>query len=175
MAKTPVFLYMATFSSRDDAQAAYRHVKELHSAGVIGTYDAAVVSKDDQGRIRIQKDEVPTQRGAWTGLVVGALVGLLFPPIILADAAFALFGAGAGALVAHIRSGMSRADAKTLAALIDNSEAAVVVVGRSLLGDVIDAEHVRAKRQWEGRLPVDPRELDDAIASAAEAMRSAGG
>ena len=170
MAKPPVFLYLATFESKDDADAAYRHIKELHSAGVVGTYDAAVVSKDANGKVKLGKDEKPTQYGAWTGLAVGALVGLVFPPLLLADVAMALFGAGAGALVAHYRSGMSRADAKMLADLIENSEAALLVLGRSSLKEAIDTDQIRAKKQWEGELPVDQAEFDAAIEEATRAI-----
>ncbi len=170
MAKEPVFLYLATFESRDDANAAYDHIKELHSTGIVGTYDAAVVSKDANGKVKVSKDEKPTQYGAWTGLAVGAVVGLVFPPILLADLALAAFGAGAGALVAHFRSGLSRADAKMLADLIENSEAALLVFGRSSLKEAIDTEQIKAKRQWEGELPVDPDAFDAAVAEATRSI-----
>ena len=52
----------------------------------IGTYDAAVVTKDDKGKIHENKDEMATRHGAWGGAAVGALIGCLFPPAILASA-----------------------------------------------------------------------------------------
>ena len=39
-----VVIYIATYASLDDAKTDYEAVKQLHSAGVIGTYDAAAVS-----------------------------------------------------------------------------------------------------------------------------------
>src|SRR5450756_286809 len=44
MADEPVFIFPATYHTEADAQLDYAAVKELHSAGVIGTYDAAVVT-----------------------------------------------------------------------------------------------------------------------------------
>jgi uncharacterized membrane protein len=170
MAKDPVFLYLATFTSRADADAAFKHVRELHSAGAVGTYDAAVVAKDDEGKIHVRKDEKPTQYGAWTGLAVGAVVGLVFPPLLLTDLAFAAFGAGAGALVAHFRNGMSRSDAKAIGELIDDSEAALIVVGKSSLTEAIDTNQIRAKKQWEKQVPIEQAEFDAALAEAAQAV-----
>lgn len=40
-----VFLYVGTYESENDAEVDLMTVKDLHSDGVIGTYDAAVVSK----------------------------------------------------------------------------------------------------------------------------------
>lgn len=171
MAKQPVFLYLATFESIDDAKAAYARIKELHGAGVIGTYDGAVVSKDAEGNVHVHKDEKPTQYAAWTGLAVGAVVGLLFPPLFLGDLAFALFGAGAGALVGHFRSGMSRGDARELGGLIDESQAAVIIVGKSALAEAIDADQMKALRQWEKQVPMEQdefeRSLDEAVRTIA--------
>jgi len=171
MAKEPVFLYLATFESLDDAKNAYARVKELHGAGAIGTYDGAVVSKDAEGKVHVHKDEKPTQYGAWTGLAVGAVVGLIFPPLFLGDIGFALFGAGAGALVGHFRSGMSRADAKELGGLIDESQAAVIVIGKSSLAEAVDQDQIKAIKQWEKQVPMDQDEfaksLDEAVRSVA--------
>ena len=54
-------------------------MKELHSLGVIGTHDAAVITKDADGKVKVSKHEKPTDHGAWTGVAVGAVVGILFP------------------------------------------------------------------------------------------------
>ena len=64
-----------------------RRCKELYSDGVIDTYDAAVVKKDIDGNVHVSKHEKPTQKGAWTGIAVGAVVGVLFPPAIIPMAA----------------------------------------------------------------------------------------
>ncbi|HEX5495440.1 MAG TPA: hypothetical protein VFX70_12790, partial [Mycobacteriales bacterium] len=83
MAKThDVFLYLGTYDNQPDAESDLRQVKDLHSQGVIGTYDAAVVSKDD-GKVHMHKIEKPTRRGGWTGLAAGAVVGILFPPALV--------------------------------------------------------------------------------------------
>jgi hypothetical protein len=51
MADEPVFIFLATYNAEADAQLDHATVKELHSAGVIGTYDTAAVTKDADGVI----------------------------------------------------------------------------------------------------------------------------
>jgi uncharacterized membrane protein len=80
MSEDSVFVFVGTYSDVGGAEDDYEVVKELHSSGVVGTYDAAVVGKDDEGKVHVHKHEKPTQHGAWSGLAVGALLGILFPP-----------------------------------------------------------------------------------------------
>ena len=62
-----VFIFIGTYASEVDARADYEIVKELHAAGAVGTYDAAVVSKDSLGKVHVNKDETTTRHGAWGG------------------------------------------------------------------------------------------------------------
>ena len=112
----PVFVYGAVYADRDDADADYDTLLDLHSADLVGTYDVALVYKDDEGKVHVTKHEKPTQHGAWTGAAVGALVGIIFPPAILGSA---LVGAAAGGGIGHVMGGMSRGDAKELGDYLD--------------------------------------------------------
>ena len=93
MSDRPVFLYAAIYDEIADAEADYEAVFDLHDAGAIGTFDSAVIRKEEDGKVRVTKTEKPTQHGAWTGAGVGALVGIIFPPAIIGSA---IVGAGAG-------------------------------------------------------------------------------
>ena len=73
MSDRPVFLYAAVYDEIADAEADYEAVFELHAAGAIGTFDSAVIRKDEDGKVHVTKTEKPTQHGAWTGAGVGAL------------------------------------------------------------------------------------------------------
>jgi len=165
MAKShDVFLYLGTYDSRPDAEMDLREVKDLHGQGVIGTYDAAVVSKDD-GRIRMHKIEKPTRRGGWTGLAVGAAVGVLFPPALIGTA---LAGAAGGGLLGHFTRGMSRKDIKDLGETLDEGQAALIVVGRDKLSEKQDKIARRARKQVERELDISGDELDMELAAASE-------
>ena len=78
-----VFIYIGTYPDETSARADYEIVKDLHAAGAVGTYDASVVTKDDDGKVHVNKDETSTRHGAWGGAAAGALVGILFPPSII--------------------------------------------------------------------------------------------
>lgn len=159
MADEPVFVYIAAYDSEEDAQADYWVLVDLHSSGVVGTYDAAVVTKDGEGKVHVHKHEKPTQHGAWTGLGVGALLGILFPPTILASA---VVGGITGGLIGHLWRGMSRSDVKELGETLDAGQAALVVVGRSKLEEVLDRELQRATRRIEKELEADAKALEEA-------------
>ena len=68
MAKTnAVFIYIGTYPSEPAARADYDVVKDLHLVGAVGTYDAAVITKDAAGKVHVNKDEMATRHGAWGG------------------------------------------------------------------------------------------------------------
>lgn len=161
-----VFVYIATYGSVDDAWSDYNAVKELHSRGVIGTYDAAVVQKGPDGKVHVHQREKPTQKGAWTGAAVGAVVGILFPPSIIASVAV---GAAAGGLIGHLWGGMSRGDMKDLGETLDAGTAALVVVGRSKLSEKIAQATARAQKTIEKELNIDAQDFDKELAASATA------
>ena len=130
-----VFLLVGEYASTDDAKADYEIVKDLHAAGVIGGFDAAVITKDEDGKVKVNKDETSTRKGAWGGAGVGALVGILFPPSLIASAAV---GAVAGGFGGHLWRGMSRGDMKDVGEMLDDGEAALVVIGDWRLEERID-------------------------------------
>lgn len=172
-----VFVFVGTYQGTEDAEADYEVVKGLHSDGVIGTYDAAVVDKDDEGNVHVHLHEKPTQYGAWTGLVVGALVGILFPPsMLVADLAGAAVGsavgAGAGGLIGHLWRGMSRSDMKELGEALDEGEAALVVVGEDKLEEALKKELKRAARTYEKQVDIEAAELRKELEKAIDEVKA---
>ena len=138
------FLLVGAYASVDDAQADYEVVKELYAQKVIGGFDAAVITKDDQGKMHVNKDETGTRKGAWGGAGVGALVGLIFPPALIGSA---VVGAAAGALGGHMAKSLSRSDMKDLGDLLEAGEAGLVVLGDWRLEERIDELLSRAERR----------------------------
>ncbi len=159
-----VFVYVATYTGLDDAKADYAAVKQLYFDGVIGVYDAAVVSKDATGQVKIHKTEMPTQYGAWGGLAVGALLGIFFPPYLVWELAV---GAGAGALLGHIWAGLSRSDVKEIGDTLQASTATLIVIGRSRLQEALADATKHAVKQFEKALSTDvdafSKDLTDAV------------
>jgi uncharacterized membrane protein len=162
-----VFIYIGTYPDEAQARDDYQVVKDLHSAGAVGTYDAAVVTKGN-GHVHVNKDEMATRHGAWGGAAAGAVVGLLFPPSVIGTA---LVGAAIGGVSGHLWRGMSRSDVKELGEIIDDGQAALVVVGESTLRQALDKAALRAEKHVAKALDVSPKDVDAAVREAGGEVR----
>jgi uncharacterized membrane protein len=165
MSDRPVFVYAATYASRSDADADYDGLLELHDLDLVGTYDVAIVNKDEHGKVHVKKHEKPTQHGAWTGLAVGAVAGILFPPSILGAA---VVGGATGGLIGHLARGMSRGDMKELGEVLDEGQAALVVVGQSRVSEQLNKALSRAEKSIEREIDVDAESFDSELKQAAQ-------
>jgi len=164
MSDNPVFLYAGEYESVEDAKADLEVLKELHREHVVGTYDAAVLTKNEEGKVEIvDKIEKPTQHGGWAGLAVGAAIGLIFPPSVLVSG---LVGAGAGALIGHLQGGMSRSDLKEIGETLEESEAALIVVGEATIERAVEEATQRAKRAMKKQVRADAKEIERLIDTA---------
>ena len=88
------FILVATYPDEATAQEDYQVVKDAHAAGLVGSYDAAVVTKDANGKVHENKDETATRHGAWWGVAAGAAIGVIFPPAVLAPPRSVAWSAG---------------------------------------------------------------------------------
>ncbi len=162
MADRPVFLYAAVYDAAADARADYEAVLDLHAAGLVGTFDAAVIEKED-GKVHVHKTEKPTQHGAWTGIAVGAVAGILFPPSIIGTA---VAGGLTGGVIGHLRKGMSRSDLKDLGEALDDGDAALIVIGESKVEEQIERAVKRAKKVIEKEIDAEADELKREVEAA---------
>ena len=168
MARTDgTFVYVATYPDEAAARDDYQAVKGLHARGLVGAYDAAVVTKDARGRVHENKDETATRHGAWWGVAAGAAVGVLFPPAILGAAAA---GGVIGGVSGHLAKGMSRSRAKELGDFIDPGQAGLIVVGETTIEGAIQQSVTRAQKQTAEELDVDPHDIDKTLQQALRGM-----
>jgi uncharacterized membrane protein len=166
MAADTFMAYVGVYPDLADAEADYQLVKDLHTeAGLIDAYDAAVVERRADGKVRIaRKHETPTRVGGVLGGGVGLATGLvvaLFP--------FAGGGAVLGAVAGHAAAGMSRGDLKELGEHLDAGQAGLVVVGVSDMGARIEQAMRRAEKLRKKELKADAAEIErDARDAAAD-------
>ena len=167
----PLFAVVTAYDNADDAKADYDAVQQLHRQGLIGTYDAALITKDADGKVHIRAREKPTEHGVEAGLVAGAIVGLFFPPFLLVDAAV---GALAGGILQHVRKGLPHGDLKQLGQALDDGAAAVVVVGESTLEQALRKAVKRATKMVEKQVTADADQFNrDLEAASRAAMQGA--
>jgi uncharacterized membrane protein len=159
-----VFIYIGTYPNEAAARADYDLVKDLHALGAVGSYDAAVVRKDGSGKVHVNKDEMATRHGGWGGAAAGAVVGILFPPSIIASA---LVGGAVGAVSGHLWRGMSRADVKELGDLLDANEAALLIIGESTIEDAVNKAQLKAEKHVAKELTASAKDVDKAVQEAA--------
>jgi uncharacterized membrane protein len=157
------FILVATYPDEMTARDDYQSVKDAHAMGLVGSYDAAVITKDSSGKVHESKHETATRHGAWWGIAAGAAVGVLFPPSIIGAAAA---GGVIGGVSGHLSKGMSRSQAKELGDFIDPGEAGLIVVGESKLEDQISKAVSRAEKQTARELDVSPKDVDRVLQDA---------
>jgi uncharacterized membrane protein len=177
MAVDTFMAYAGMYPDVADAEADYQLVKDLHTeAGLIDAYDAAVVERRADGKVRItRKHETPTRVGGVLGGGVGLATGLvvaLFPFAAIGGgllAATAGGGAVLGAVAGHVVAGMSRGDLKELGEHLDAGQAGLVVVGISDMGARIEQAMQHADKPQSKEIKADTAEIErDAKAAGAD-------
>jgi uncharacterized membrane protein len=120
-------LIAATFDRQSEAESVLDSLQQMHRASNITLTDAAVVTRDDNDDVHVHEtEELTTGKGAVRGAVVGALVGLVFPPGLIASTAV---GGGAGALIGKLRdTGIKSDSIDEIAEHLDPGEYAVVAL-----------------------------------------------
>jgi uncharacterized membrane protein len=172
-----LLVYSGVYGDTADALADYELIKELHTeANLIDAYDAAVIERDQKGKVTIvKKHETPTRVGGVLGGGVGLATGLvivLFPAAAIGGGLLlGTTGAGAllGSLAGHAAAGMSRSDLKDLGESLDEGDAGLVVVAVSDMEAKVRSAMKRAQKIEEKQLKADQKEIE---ADAAEAQKS---
>ena len=88
-------LFVASYGSEHEAAAALKDFRSAERAGAIDLIDAAVVVHTADGKVKFDETADPSgKKWAKRGAIAGGIVGLIFPPSIIASAAVA--GAAGG-------------------------------------------------------------------------------
>lgn len=172
MAIDTLIAFAGVYGSVEDAEADYALVKDLHrEAGLMDAYDAAVIARREDGKVKItKKHETPTRVGGVLGGGVGLATGLvvaLFPfaavggGLLLGTTAG---GAILGSVAGHAAAGMSRHDLKELGEQLDEGTAGLIVVGVSDMEAKVERAMKRAEKLERKQLKAD----NEAIARDAE-------
>jgi uncharacterized membrane protein len=170
------FVLAASYDNTEDALRAYEAIDVAYKhVGASHDFDAAVVAKDEDGKVQIVRrhDEQKrhgTEVGFGWGLATGA-VAALFPAVGILGALAVGGGAGAalGALAGHAASGMTRDDLKALGEVLDQGDAGLVVVYGTDMSDRVSASLDRATGKVRATTSLTPEQLEAAIRDAASA------
>jgi uncharacterized membrane protein len=176
MAVDTFIAFVGVYDNVSDADADYELVKDLHTkANLIDAYDAAVIERRADGKVKItKKHETPTRVGGVLGAGIGLATGLvvvLFPFAAVGGGLIAATtggGAVLGALAGHAAAGMSRHDLKELGESLDAGQAGLIVVGVSDMGAKIEKSMKKARKVEAKELKADNAAIEaDAKSSQA--------
>jgi uncharacterized membrane protein len=99
--ENPMQLIVAAFQDEKGAKNALRELKQARRAGLIKIENAAVLRKDQKGKLHIKEThDMGGGKGAAIGGVAGAAIGVIAGPALLVPAAV---GALVGGLTAKLR------------------------------------------------------------------------
>mgnify|MGYP003572688463 CR=1 FL=1 len=136
MSDVPVELIVAAFQDEKGADQALKELKIAKRQGLIKIENAAVLRKDEKGKLHIKEThDMGGGKGAVLGGVGGAVIGLIAGPVLVAPVAV---GALVGGLAAKLRdSGFSDKRLETMGeGLTPGSSAIVAVVDHTWVAQV---------------------------------------
>lgn len=158
-------VYAASYASKEDAKADLQALKEIKRDGEIRDLTAAIVSKNEKGKLHVHETTHAGHVAAGVGIVAGAILGAVFPPVGMAVIAAAAGGAAGLGVVAgaigHFAGGISRKDMKELGAFLDDGEAMMLAVAVDAIATDIDNALTRATKK--ASKAVDKGDVADAV------------
>ena len=160
-------LLVAQFADMDTAKNAYYALLDAEAKRAIDIQGVLVANADYEGKIHIQKmTDHTTRTGLKWGLIGGAVIGLIFPPTIIAGA----IGVGiAGAAVGKAGNVLKKsAVADELATVIAPGTSGIIALVAITAVDAVKATIPDAK-------VVKSAPVDDETAAAVEAAAKAAG
>jgi uncharacterized membrane protein len=113
---------VAVYDDAGTAETDWSALEAAIRAGEVHIADAALVENQSGEAVILQRQ---SHHGWGKGAVVGAVVGILFPPSIIGAAAL---GAGGGALIARMTRALGRGKVKDLGETLDSGAMAIIVV-----------------------------------------------
>ena len=158
----PLALYIAAYTDPDAAQVDWDAFKQLRKDKVIQVEGLVLVTRDAEGKIH-EKDNIPNVGvGAVLGAAGGLLVGLIFPPSLLAAGAVgAGIGAGTGGLLSHVEKKEIKAE---VADDLAPGSSGIVVLFDPSFTDAVDKALPKANKVLKH--DVDPKSAEAAKAAA---------
>ena len=127
MANNEVDVFVAAFGNETQAGVALKDFKAMNREGSIDLIDAVVLVHGRDGKVRFDETADPSgKKWAKRGAIAGGLVGLIFPPSIIAGA---VVGGAGGGVWGKIRDkGFKDADLKAIGESLEPGTSAIIAI-----------------------------------------------
>ncbi len=123
-ADTPITLAAARYGNRDAAVEGFHTVWDAHKGGEFDHTAVAVLTKDDAGKLQVERHDTTAKHLAW----VGAALAVVAPGVGV------VAGAGAGALVGHFHHNIPKKDVEAIGELLESGQSGLIVVAVNKVG-----------------------------------------
>jgi uncharacterized membrane protein len=127
MPSNPVQVFVAAFDDEKKAELALADFRAMDREGSLELIDAAVVVRTSDDKVKIEETADPSgKKWAKRGAIAGGLVGLIFPPSLIASA---VVGGAGGGIWGKIRDkGFKDADLKAIAESLPPGSSAIIAI-----------------------------------------------
>ncbi len=129
MSSSTVELFVAAYGTEHGAGSALKDFQAAERGGSIDLIDAAVIVHGADGKVRFEETADPSgKKWAKRGAIAGGVVGLIFPPSIIASA---VVGGGAGGLWGKVRDkGIKDEDLKAIGDSLPPGSSAIIAIAQ---------------------------------------------
>jgi uncharacterized membrane protein len=157
-ANTPIVLATAKYTDRDLAVEDFKTVWAARKDGEFDHTAVAVVTKDADGKLKIDRHDSTSKHLAWAG----AALAVVAPGVGVA------VGAGGGAIIGHFHHNIPKDDVREAGNLLESGESGLIIVAVNKEGTDIEpllpnAEKTSVIQTTAGNLQT---EIDKELAAA---------
>jgi len=137
MSEKPIELFVASYDNEFGAKQSLKDFEAMDREGSIDLIDAAVIVHTAEGKVKFEETADPSgKRWAKRGAIAGGLVGLIFPPSIIASAAV---GGGAGGIWGKVRDkGFKDEDLKEIGKSLEPGSSAIIAIAEDQVLDRLE-------------------------------------
>ena len=127
MSSETMEIFIAAYGTEHGAGAALKDFQAAQRAGAIDLIDAAVIVHTAEDKVKFEETADPSgKKWAKRGAIAGGVVGLIFPPSIIASA---IVGGGAGGIWGKIRDkGFKDEDLKEIGESLPPGSSAIIAI-----------------------------------------------
>ncbi len=127
MSENPVQIFIAVYDNETGAKQSLKDFQSMDREGSIDLIDGAVIVHTQEGKVKFEETADPSgKKWAKRGAIAGGVVGLIFPPSIIASAVVA---GGAGGIWGKIRDkGFKDEDLKAVGKDLEPGTSAIIAV-----------------------------------------------
>ena len=137
MGTDTVEIFIAVYGTETGAAAALKDFQAARRAGAIDLIDGAVIVHTAEDKVKFEETADPSGK-TWAkrGAIAGGIVGLIFPPSIIASA---VVGGGAGGIWGKVRDkGFKDEDVKEIGESLPPGTSAIIVVAEDRMVEQLE-------------------------------------